>query len=366
MAMSLPFVLVAPGVPPIPSAADLKHVALDNLKDDEAAMMAKLEPGHVFPEYASRRQISGKMGGKMDALLPRGAVWDGYIKTEKTRAEISHEMTRLDTLITDNVRLLDYPKSTYSDACIAAWEPFNDNRCWCYSGCALDCTHEPEAADGVPGTPGLNIHPSWCGSCRRADWFECGDLTKAIVNDCSQENGAELTPGVDKLFEAYDTMAGVLPYEGNINIQDGTGGTRVLLSTTETGDNVDLHTEDDDSGRQQWSIERIQGFEADTFSIKIKGGVSTNRVYLSTTQDGSTVDLHSEDDNSGRQHWTIDRCQDDGCNWFNIKIRDGTDGDRVFLSVTADGSNVDLNEEDDGSGRQRWQLTDMTASCGEP
>jgi len=363
MAMSLPFVLVAPGVSPIPSAADLKHVALDYLKDDEAALMAKLKPGHVFLEYTNRHKNSDKMGDNMRTLLPEDGAWDGYIKKDKSHATVAEEMTRLDDLITDNVRLLDYPRSTYSDACMAAWEPFNDNRCWCYSGCALDCTHEPEAADGVPGTPGLNIHPSWCGSCRRADWFECGDLTKAIVNDCSQENGAELTPGVDKLFDAYNTMAGVLPYEGNINIQDGTDGTRVLLSTTETGDNVDLHHEDDNSGRQQWSIERIQGFEANTYSIKIVGGVSTNRVYLSTTQDGSTVDLHSEDDNSGRQHWTIDRCQDDGCNWFNIKIRDGTDGDRVFLSVTADGSNVDLNEEDDGSGRQRWQLTDMTASC---
>jgi len=149
----------------------------------------------------------------------------------------------------------------------------------------------------------------------------------------------------------------------NIEIKGGveksflTGTTPKFLSTTESGDNVDLYNVDSGNGRQRWTIERVGN--QDYFHIRVSGGVEDNlfgktRTYLSATSNAENVDLHTEDDGSGRQHWLITHA-DEG---YHIRIGKGVyDDDDYYdyLSATKDGG-VDLYYKDDGSGRQVWQI----------
>jgi hypothetical protein len=47
----------------------------------------------------------------------------------------------------------------FSVGCWESYQIFSDMRCWCYTGCALDC---PEDMGRKPGTPGKEVHPDWC------------------------------------------------------------------------------------------------------------------------------------------------------------------------------------------------------------
>lgn len=130
------------------------------------------------------------------------------------------------------------------------------------------------------------------------------------------------------------------------------------LSSTESGDDVDLHAVDDGSGRQRWTFEKVP--DEDYYHIKIAGGIEDNvfgssRSYLSATSNADNVDLHYEDDGSGRQHWLIDETP----GGYHIRIGKGAydilDRYYSYLSATDEGK-VDLHTHDDGSGRQVWKI----------
>jgi len=142
----------------------------------------------------------------------------------------------------------------------------------------------------------------------------------------------------------------------NLQVVRGLSGNRSLLSCNGDGTVVDLWSQDDASGRQVWDVQLVPGY-TDLVHITVSKGVSGGRRYLSCTADGSKVDLWSEDDRSGRQRWQIVPLNDSTiCNYFNVMVSAGVSGGRVYLSCTADGTKVDLWNQDDGSGRQRWQL----------
>jgi hypothetical protein len=90
-------------------------------------------------------------------------------------------------------------------------------------------------------------------------------------------------------------------------------------------------------------------------NLQVLRGLSTNRSLLSCNGDGSVVDLWGEDDGSGRQVWEISLVPGH-TDAYHIIVSKGVSGDRKYLSCTQDGSKVDLWNEDDNSGRQRWQF----------
>jgi len=73
---------------------------------------------------------------------------------------------------------------------------------------------------------------------------------------------------------------------------------------------------------------------------------------LSCTRNGA-VDLWNEDDGSGRQRFFLVE-QSNGS--FHIEVAGGTYPDKKVLSCTSDGETVDLYARDDDSGRQQWFL----------
>ncbi len=82
--------------------------------------------------------------------------------------------------------------------------------------------------------------------------------------------------------------------------------------------------------------------------------------YLSSTRSGDIVDLYPIDDNSGRQKWNIVRNYEPNGDYYyyHIIISGGVGGRRKYLSSTSNGGKIDLYHYDDGSGRQRWIITD--------
>lgn len=87
-------------------------------------------------------------------------------------------------------------------------------------------------------------------------------------------------------------------------------------------------------------------------------GTNPGEEYLSSRVNGF-VDLFSKDDGSGRQRWYLSEVpglRHDHV--FNIKIAGGTNLGEEYLSCRRDGF-VDLYSRDDGSGRQQWTLQDV-------
>jgi len=147
----------------------------------------------------------------------------------------------------------------------------------------------------------------------------------------------------------------------NIQVLRGLSSNRSLLSCSADGRTVDLWSEVDNSGRQVWQIVLASG-HTDVFNIVVSGGVSSNRKFLSCSSDGGIVDLWDHDDGSGRQQWLFVPVRKTGiCSYFNIKVNAGVTGNRTLLSCTSDGKKVDLWNQDDGSGRQRWQRQPLEA-----
>lgn len=74
----------------------------------------------------------------------------------------------------------------YTEACFSAWHMFDSNRCWCYTGCGLDCSQ-----GGTPGTPGLEANPQWCTA---EDLFltkeQCKELTCELQANCEGQGKA--------------------------------------------------------------------------------------------------------------------------------------------------------------------------------
>lgn len=136
------------------------------------------------------------------------------------------------------------------------------------------------------------------------------------------------------------------------------GGIPKYLSSTESGDNVDLYPEDTGNGRQKWKITQVE--HEDYYHIQVSGGIEDDitgdyRTYLSTTVTASNVDLHTVDDGSGRQHWLITKTE----GGYHIRCGKGAydlfDNYYSYLSATDEGG-VDLHTKDDGSGRQVWLI----------
>jgi hypothetical protein len=144
----------------------------------------------------------------------------------------------------------------------------------------------------------------------------------------------------------------------NLQVLRGLQGsmfTASLLSCSQDGTIVNLFNTDDGSGRQRWNITLVAGF-TDVYNIKVSTGTNTDRVYLSCSADGTRVDLWDTDDGIGRQRWQFVPLSSNIPSYFHIKVVGGVSGGRVFLSCAANGPSVDLWNTDDGSGRQRWQL----------
>jgi len=138
----------------------------------------------------------------------------------------------------------------------------------------------------------------------------------------------------------------------NTNVASGVSNGRVFFSCTDDGSKVDLYTQDDASGRQQWVFRHLGN---NVYNINVANGIKNNRVLLSCSDDGSRVDLHSVDDASGRQRWIVSPVPNRSGE-YHIRVAGGINNNRLWLSCTDDGSKVDLYTHDDNSGRQRWVI----------
>lgn len=81
-----------------------------------------------------------------------------------------------------------------------------------------------------------------------------------------------------------------------------------------------------------------------------------NKNFLS--RGGSNVDLYSHDDGSNNQRWMLFPISNSS--YYHVLNLGAYYAGQAncWLSVTADGTNVDLYTHDDGSGRQRWYFYD--------
>lgn len=67
-----------------------------------------------------------------------------------------------------------------------------------------------------------------------------------------------------------------------------------------------------------------------THNLQILRGLSSNRCVLSSSPDGSTVDLYSKDDGSGRQRWSFSFLRvAGGENVYNIIIGGGVNPESI-------------------------------------
>eukprot|EP00930_Biecheleria_cincta_P063003 TRINITY_DN4847_c0_g1_i2.p1 TRINITY_DN4847_c0_g1~~TRINITY_DN4847_c0_g1_i2.p1 ORF type:complete len:1357 (-),score=236.44 TRINITY_DN4847_c0_g1_i2:54-4124(-) len=185
-----------------------------------------------------------------------------------------------------------------------------------------------------------------------------------------------LTPGPETRFFRLSPSVGFYPEATQsaafyLQVTGGVVGSRNCLSTTSTGAKVDLQANINDDGgscRQRWLI--VRGHDSSWYNIRIFSEFEefeeSSRVFLSTTKYGSRIGLQKNDDGSGLQRWVISKGGADALkratmggatsSWFHIKVADGVTGKRVYLSATPDGSRLDLQPSDDGSGRQRWEI----------
>ena len=126
------------------------------------------------------------------------------------------------------------------------------------------------------------------------------------------------------------------------------------LLSCNSGGGVDLFNQDDGSGRQKWQLQLLND---KVFNIIVSGGTNPDKKYLSCAADGNRVDLYSQDDGSGRQKWLFKAVPTNPLipAYYQISPFAGVAGIK-YLSCAVDGSVVDLFNQDDGSGRQRWQL----------
>jgi len=139
----------------------------------------------------------------------------------------------------------------------------------------------------------------------------------------------------------------------NIYVSNGVSGGRTMFSCTDDGSKVDLWTKDDNSGRQ---VYRFKHLGSNCYNIMVAGGTKGGRTLLSCTDNGEKVDLWTQDDGSGRQKWVMIPVMGGKGNEYNIRVAGGMKTDRVLLSCTGDGTTVDLWKADDASGRQRWVI----------
>jgi outer membrane protein assembly factor BamB len=90
-------------------------------------------------------------------------------------------------------------------------------------------------------------------------------------------------------------------------------------------------------------------------NLQVLRGLTTSRSLLSGASNSAALDLSSTDDGSGRQKWNVTLVAGYK-DVYHIMVVGGTESGYVYLSCTSDGNTVDLYTRDDGSGRQRWQI----------
>jgi len=101
-------------------------------------------------------------------------------------------------------------ESDYPEQCWQSWTLFNDYKCWCFTGCALDCSQGGEA--GVAGT---TSNPEWCTTVTDEDKKSCEELSCDLVANCD-EVADDLKPGVDKIVS---TGGYTCPTPATLNLQ---------------------------------------------------------------------------------------------------------------------------------------------------
>ncbi len=148
----------------------------------------------------------------------------------------------------------------------------------------------------------------------------------------------------------------------HLRILDGLTTNRSLLSCGPDG-TVNLWDHDDGSGRQRWVLRALGNSgpqQLPTYAIDVYGGISNaNNDSLGVASDQRTVKLLGPGSGSGNQNLL----------WYMMPVSTGSPDQPVslynlipvtmpdsFLSCSEDGAVVDIWNEDDGSGRQRWQL----------
>jgi hypothetical protein len=118
-------------------------------------------------------------------------------------------------------------KNDYSEACLQVWETFDKARCWCYTGCALDCSQGGDPQGDEPKKPGNQTHSEWCQDVQ--PWEDCRTETFDLMDNCKdadrtiQVDGA--APGVDKIAETAGYQRADVPtlipnaIDGHLDVQ---------------------------------------------------------------------------------------------------------------------------------------------------
>jgi hypothetical protein len=121
-------------------------------------------------------------------------------------AKSGHTSELLSPGLTEPVKLWTrgVTKEDYPEACMEAWEFFNQERCWCFTGCALDCNHGGWKVDprrgkaSEPGVPEKDLNPEMCEGVTDDYKKGCEELACDLVNNCD-EVADDLKPGLDKI-----------------------------------------------------------------------------------------------------------------------------------------------------------------------
>jgi hypothetical protein len=156
-------------------------------------------------------------------------------------------------------------------------------------------------------------------------------------------------------------MNDIIGNNRNIKVLGGVSTNRSLLSVNIHG-KVNLSDTDDGSGHQKWNIALIPShfsFPDDyiMYHIMISHEASGSTPgYLCSKPDGTEVDLWGYEAPEGRGVWNIRKISSNIPSYYHIEVLGGVSGGKTYLSCSEDGTTVDLWYEDDGSGRQRWQL----------
>ncbi len=129
--------------------------------------------------------------------------------------------------------------------------------------------------------------------------IENSDETVELKKESSKELAS-----IESMYNVNIRLVDYFPLPGPNPSPDPDLGVK-FLSTTRKGDIVDLYPIDDNSGRQKWNIIKKMDFGVPYYHIMISGGVRGSKRYLSSTNNGGKIDLHNRDDGSGRQRWII-------------------------------------------------------------
>lgn len=108
-------------------------------------------------------------------------------------APARHSSHAADALSAHSTELLvNIKEGDYTSKCWAAWQDYDSKRCWCYTGCALDCSQ-----GGTPGVAGMSLHPAWCTADKHASHEDCSAPTLKLAKECPTD--AAKGPGVSSI-----------------------------------------------------------------------------------------------------------------------------------------------------------------------